>query len=70
MASKIEIILNGFEEKVYEGSSIASLIKQFNETDPHLFVELNGRFVYAQKYGETIVREHDRVEFINPDLGG
>jgi thiamine biosynthesis protein ThiS len=70
MGSKIEIILNGFEEKVYEGSSIAALIKQFNETDPHLFVELNGRFVYAQKYAETFVREHDRVEFINPDLGG
>jgi thiamine biosynthesis protein ThiS len=70
MASKIEIILNGFEEKVYEDSSIAALIKQFNETDPHLFVELNGRFVYAQKYAETIVKEHDRVEFINPDLGG
>jgi thiamine biosynthesis protein ThiS len=70
MASKIEIILNGFEEKVYEGSSIAALIKQFNETDPHLFVELNGKFVYAQKYAETFVKEHDRVEFINPDLGG
>jgi thiamine biosynthesis protein ThiS len=66
----IHIVVNGLKEKVPEGSSISSLIVRFDELDAHLIVEHNGRFVYPQKYGSTIVSENDTLEFVNPDFGG
>jgi len=70
MTAKIKVVVNGFEEEVPSDASISFLIKYFSELDPHLIVELNGRFVYPNRYSSTIVKENDRVEFINPNLGG
>jgi thiamine biosynthesis protein ThiS len=71
MTSKeIEIILNGMKETVPEGVTIAQLIEISNESDKDLIVELNGRFVFAQKYSTTLLSEGDRVEFINAACGG
>ena len=67
---KIKIIVNGFAEEVPEGSSVSFLQKHFQEMDPHLLTEVNGRFVYPQDYNTTIINEGDKVEFINPNLGG
>jgi thiamine biosynthesis protein ThiS len=67
---RIEIIINGLKEKVPEKSTISFLIKHLNERDAHLIVEYNGRFLYPQKYDETVVGEGDQIEFINPDFGG
>lgn len=67
---KIKITANGFQEEVPEGSSIAFLLKHFQETDPNLLVELNGHFIYNKNYASTIVNENDKVEFVNPNLGG
>ncbi len=66
----VNIIINGFEEPVPEGSTLDDLIRQFGEGDVDLIVERNGRFVYPQKYGETVIMKGDRVEFINPNFGG
>jgi len=66
----IDILVNDIPERVPAGSNVQSLIERFDETDPHLIVELNGRFVYSQTYGVTIVKEADRLEFINPNFGG
>jgi thiamine biosynthesis protein ThiS len=66
----IQIVVNGLNESVPGDSTIASLIAQFGEDDSHLIVEYNGRFVYPQKYGEILVRDGDRLEFINPNFGG
>jgi thiamine biosynthesis protein ThiS len=66
----IQIMVNGLNESVPDHSTIASLIALFGEDDSHLIVELNGRFVYPQKYGEIRVCDGDRVEFINPNFGG
>lgn len=70
MNEEIEILLNGFREKVPKGITISSLILKFKEDDVHLIVEHNGRFVYPQKYVTTRISEGDRIEFLNPNFGG
>ncbi len=69
-AEHIDIILNDAPERVPRDSSLETLIRHFGETDPHLIVELNGRFVYPRVYADTIIRSGDRLEFINPNFGG
>lgn len=66
----IEIIFNGMKEKVPAKATIADLIRLMEEKDSGLIVELNNRFVFPQKYRETVLSEGDKVEFINPDFGG
>jgi sulfur carrier protein len=68
--NQIEIILNGFAEKVPEGATISSVIERFEDRDADLIVEHNGRFVYPQAYDATIVSDGDRCEFIHPNFGG
>ncbi len=70
MNKDICIIVNEFEEKVPENSSISFLIEHFKEEDADLIVEHNGRFVYPDKYSTAVVSEGDRIEFINPNFGG
>ena len=55
MARTMEIIFNGFKETVPQGSTIADLLEHFQEPDSHVIVELNGRFIFAQQYGQTVV---------------
>jgi sulfur carrier protein ThiS len=66
----IQITLNDATEWVPIHSSLAVLISQFKEADPDLIVELNGRYVYPRAYAETIVKNGDQLEFINPNFGG
>ncbi|HBE45618.1 MAG TPA: hypothetical protein DDW17_09325 [Deltaproteobacteria bacterium] len=66
----IEIILNGFKEKVPANITISQLISYINEKDSHVIVEINSKYVFPQFYSSTIVSDGDRVEFINPDFGG
>ncbi|HDG98578.1 MAG TPA: sulfur carrier protein ThiS [Desulfobacterales bacterium] len=70
MREMILIELNGFKEKVPSGLTIAELIKRFEEADTHLIAEHNGRFVYPKDYSSVIVKDGDRIEFINPSFGG
>ena len=67
---QIQIILNGFPEKVPEGATLSSIIQSFEDGDADLIVELNGRFIYPQEYGQTVVSDGDRCEFIHPNFGG
>ena len=67
---KIEIIVNGLQEKVPENTAISHLIDLFEEGDVHLIVEHNGHFLFPQQYAITKVAEGDRVEFVNPNFGG
>jgi thiamine biosynthesis protein ThiS len=66
----IEITINDVRERVVADSTLETLISDFGETDPDLIVELNGRFVYPRAYASTIVKQADRLEFINPNFGG
>ncbi len=64
------IMLNGLKEEVPKNITIQGLIEFTKEGDPHLIVEQNGRYIYLKDYHNTIVKENDVIEFINPDLGG
>jgi len=66
----MEIVINGFTEKVPKGISIKQLILDYDEMDSGMIVEQNGRFVYAQDYDQTIASPGDVLEFIHPDFGG
>ena len=70
MTEAIQITVNGMTESVPAGSRIEELIERFGEKDPHLIVEQNGRFVFAQEYPTRTVSAGDRLEFINPNFGG
>jgi thiamine biosynthesis protein ThiS len=66
----IEIILNDLPQQVPANSSLAVLVRDLEEGDPDLIVELNGRFVYPRDYATTMVGQGDRLELINPNFGG
>lgn len=66
----LKIIVNGLEEAVDEGTTIAHLVEVHGEGDAHLIVERNGRFVYPQDYGGTRVEAGDELELVHPDFGG
>jgi sulfur carrier protein len=66
----MKVIINGMEEEVSPGDTVAQLIVRFGEADPNLIVELNGRFLFPDKYENMVVREGDRLEFIHPAFGG
>jgi len=70
MGNVMDIIVNGFAERVLEDISIRQLIILFQEGDTDLIVEHNGRFVYPRDYEKTRLSEGDRIEFINPNFGG
>ena len=70
MEKIIELIINGFKETIAENMTISKLIFRYREGDAALIVEHNGRFVYPRKYGEIILLNGDRIEFINPNFGG
>ena len=70
MGRAIQITVNGMTEQVPENATLEILIERFQEADPALIVELNGRYIYAREYGTTTVSQDDRVEFIHPDFGG
>lgn len=66
----IQVILNGFGETIPKDTTIAQLIERREEYDVGLIVELNNKFIFPQDYGKTVVKEGDKLEFINPDFGG
>ncbi len=70
MHKEVEIVVNGFKERVPENATISELIGRFRERDTHLIVEHNGRFVFVQQYDTTRIAAGDRIEFIHPDFGG
>jgi len=70
VARNISITFNGLNEEVPENSTVAYLIEHFNEKDHSVIVEINGRYIFPQTYGTTTVSEGDKLEFINPDVGG
>ncbi|MBW2031339.1 MAG: sulfur carrier protein ThiS [Deltaproteobacteria bacterium] len=67
---EIEIIVNGFKERVPNRATIAFLLRHFEEETPHLIVEHNGEFVHPEEYFGRTVSEGDKLEFLNPAFGG
>ena len=70
MNAVIQIIVNGLRENAPAAATLAELIVRFDESDPDLIVEHNGRFVFSQDYAAIRVAPDDRIEFIHPNFGG
>jgi sulfur carrier protein len=70
MNAVIQITVNGLPENVPASATLAKLIVHFDEVDPDLIVEHNGRFVFPQDYSAIRVAPDDRIEFIHPNFGG
>ena len=70
MSTAIRITVNGAPEDVPASATLADLIDRFNEIDPDLIVEHNGRVVFPPEYPVVRVGAADRVEFIHPNFGG
>jgi thiamine biosynthesis protein ThiS len=66
----IQIIFNGFSEHIPENITITQLIECKKETDGGLIVELNNKFIFHHDYEKTVIKDGDKIEFINPDFGG
>jgi thiamine biosynthesis protein ThiS len=65
-----KIMVNGLEEVVTSGTTVARLVELHGEGDAHLIVERNGRFVYPRDYACTRVGPGDEFELVHPDFGG
>ncbi|MBI4962002.1 MAG: sulfur carrier protein ThiS [Desulfomonile tiedjei] len=67
----MKIVFNGFPEEM-EGCelTVQELLDRFNEDDPAVIVEVNGRFVYRKEFKIFRINDGDRVEFIHPSFGG
>ena len=68
--STIKITVNGFGEKVPDGSTISYLIEHLKEGDRHLLVEHNGKFIQPQHWETIAVDDGDTIEFIHACFGG
>jgi thiamine biosynthesis protein ThiS len=68
--SEMEIIINGFPEKMPAGITISGVMERIREKDAHVIVELNRKVIFPRRYGDTVVHHGDMLEFINPDFGG
>jgi thiamine biosynthesis protein ThiS len=64
------ITLNGFQEELPEKSTVSSVIRNNQEFEIHMIVELNHRFIHQKDYEATCLMEGDVLELIHPAFGG
>ena len=67
---KITIILNGKKEAVEDGTNVLKLLGHKFIRPEVVTVELNEKILEKPKYGETILKEGDRIEFVYYMGGG
>ena len=65
----MKIVVNGTLHEVTE-TCLADALSQLGFTGPALATALNGEFVAAAAWAETVLREHDRLEVLAPMQGG
>jgi thiamine biosynthesis protein ThiS len=66
----MQIIINGLEQQVRQGLTVAELLAVEQEPRDHVLVEVNGAYVPATEYDSLVLQAGDRVEFILPAYGG
>ena len=64
------VIINGIKEEIKEGSTVAEAMARWEEHDINVIVEINHRYIHPRSYTETILKEGDHLELINPAFGG
>lgn len=67
---QLNIVVNGNDTHVAEGSVISDLIKSLGLNAQRLAVELNKRIVRRAEWDSTTISEGDRVEIVHFVGGG
>ena len=67
---QLNIVVNGNDTHVAEGSVISDLIKSLGLNAQRLAVELNRRIIRRAEWDSTTISEGDRVEIVHFVGGG
>ena len=61
----MNLVVNGKETNITDGLTVSQLLVQENVKMPDMVsVELNGQILKRTKFEETILKDHDKVEFL------
>lgn len=66
----MQVVVNGKQEDVAEGSTVAALLERLNHAPVRVAVEINEELVPRRTYGETVVQAGDRIEIVTFVGGG
>ncbi len=66
----MQIEVNGEQREVADGTTIASLLRELEVTQPHVAVEVNLEVVPRARHGETTLHDGDRLEVVTLVGGG
>ncbi|MDR1881029.1 MAG: sulfur carrier protein ThiS [Tannerellaceae bacterium] len=63
--SKSTIAINGEEREITLPLSLGELIKQNNVSQPDMVsIQVNGEFVFRERFDDTPVNEGDEIDFL------
>jgi sulfur carrier protein len=66
----MQIEVNGEPRDVDEGTTVSTLLRQLELTQPHVAVELNLEVVPRAQHADTMLRAGDRLEVVTLVGGG
>lgn len=70
MTQKKHFSLNGDYYYTTKNITLFDLIKYFNYNDSLLVIELNQLICNKKKWGETLIKDNDRIEIVTIVGGG
>lgn len=70
MTQKKHFSLNGDSYYTTKNITLFDLIKYFNYNDSLLVIELNQLICNKKKWGETLIKDNDRIEIVTIVGGG
>lgn len=66
----MHVIINGNDEEVPAGTTVAQLLDRLDLRRTHVAVELNRQIVPREEHGNTPVKEGDELEVVTLVGGG
>jgi len=66
----MRVAINGKEQEIEAGITVAALIAQYQLEPRHVAVEINYDLVTRSKYDSTTVKEGDQLEIVTLVGGG
>lgn len=66
----IMVILNGKKEEIKDGVKVSDLLAAKNIRPDVVTIELNETILEKSKYGETLLRQNDKIELVYYMGGG
>ena len=66
----MRVIINGNEETIEAGMTLAELLRRRNAEPKRVAVEVNRELVVRGEHDRTVIREGDRIEIVTFVGGG